>query len=77
MSDVRHEQPVGYARLEVLQDGGLALRHRDGQHLTLGSPKLDHVGAVDLRAEDHDAVFALRHRPSVELEVGKRAALAT
>ena len=38
----------------------LAARDRDRQRLTLGGPELDHVGAVVLRAEDHDAVLAGR-----------------
>jgi len=36
----------------------LAARDRDRQRLTLDGPELDHVGAVVLRAEDHDPVLA-------------------
>jgi hypothetical protein len=60
MSDIRHEQPVGHARLEVLQDRGLALRHRDRQHLTLGGPELYHVGTVGLEPK-----IMMRFLPSV------------
>jgi ABC-type uncharacterized transport system substrate-binding protein len=62
---VRDEQPVRHALLEIPDHGRLAPRDRDRQRLALSGPELDHVGAVILRAEDHDAVLAGRHRLAV------------
>src|SRR5262249_22263761 len=56
--NVRHNQPVRHARLEMLEYAGLSSRHVDRQRLTVCHPKLDDIGAVALGTVDHDAVSA-------------------
>src|SRR5262249_12136573 len=58
--NVRHDQPVRHARLEMLKDAGLSSRHSDRQRLAVCHAKLDDIGAVVLRTVDHDAVLAAR-----------------
>src|SRR5215472_16587013 len=54
--NVRHEQPVGQALLEVPDHAGLGSWDRDRERLTCGRSELDNVGPVVFRAEDHNAV---------------------
>src|SRR5215469_16321409 len=58
--NVRHDQPVRHARLEMLEYAGLSSRHADRQRLAVRDAKLDDVGAVGVGAVDHDAVLAAR-----------------
>jgi hypothetical protein len=60
-SAIRHKQPVRHSLLEMPDDVRLGPRDGDGQHVTFGGHELDHVGAVVLRAVDHDAVLAVHH----------------
>ena len=46
---VRHEQAVGHARLEMLEYAGLSSWHADRQRLAVCHAKLDDIGAVALR----------------------------
>src|SRR5262249_16385008 len=57
-SNIRHEKSVWHPLLEIPDHVRLASRYRDRQHIALGGPELDDVGAVVLRAVDHDAVLA-------------------
>src|SRR5262249_58525187 len=41
--NVRHNQPVRHARLEMLEYAGLSSRHADRQRLAVCHPKLDDV----------------------------------
>src|SRR5215472_12773023 len=58
--NVRHDQPVRHARLEMLEYAGLSSRHADRQRLAVCHAKLDDIGAVGLRTVDHNAVLAAR-----------------
>src|SRR5215472_15326914 len=60
LRNVRYGQLVRHARLEMLEDAGLSSRHADRQRLAVCHAKLDDIGAVALRAEDHDTVLANR-----------------
>src|SRR5215831_20268263 len=56
--NVRHEQPIGHTLLEVPDHAGLGSWDRDRERLTCGRSKLNDVGPVVFRAEDHNAVLA-------------------
>src|SRR5215475_14478198 len=58
--NVRHDQPVRHARLEMLKYAGLSSWHADRQRLAVCHAKLDDISAVALRTVDHDAVLAAR-----------------
>src|SRR5262249_26017577 len=58
--NIRHDQPVRHARLEMLEYAGLSSRHADRQRLAVCHAKLDDIGAVGLRTVDHNAVLAAR-----------------
>src|SRR5262245_17846821 len=60
--NVRHEQPVGHALLELPDHRRLGSEGRDRQCLACGRLKLDHVSAVSLRTVDHDPVMLGYHR---------------
>src|SRR5262249_36938232 len=62
LRNVRYGQLVRHARLEILEDAGLSSRHADRQRLAVCHAKLDDIGAVALRAEDHDTVLAAYRR---------------
>src|SRR5262245_42249485 len=59
---VRHEQAVGHALLKVPDHRHLACRDRDRQRLARSRSELDDIGAIALRAEDHDPVVASHYR---------------
>src|SRR5215467_5104100 len=42
----------------MFEDAGLACRNANRQRVTVGSFKLDHIGAVGLWPVDHDAISA-------------------
>ena len=46
--NVRHDQPVRHARLEMLEYAGLSSRHADRQRLAVYHAKLDDIGALAL-----------------------------
>src|SRR5262249_9156264 len=51
--NVPHEQPVGHARLEMLEYAGLFSRHADRQRLAVCHPKLDDIGPVALGVDQY------------------------
>src|SRR5262249_21374756 len=60
--NVRHEQPIRHALLEMPDHGRLGSWDRDCQRLACGRSELNDVGAVILRPVDHDPVLAARRR---------------
>src|SRR5262249_10663663 len=58
--NVRHEQPIRHALLEMPDHCRLTPRDRDRERLACGRSELNDVVAVILRPVDHDPVLAAR-----------------